>query len=419
VLGLHGFILNANALHLTTNGSNPTLPLRMSANPCKDSGFPYGLVAVNGMVHTSMPEGLPSLIVYKDGGVEIRSDFNVKNVAEARFVISGSKLLIENKKRVNVDSPVYTKDSKAIPRLGVGVLGNGRLLFIYNECTTEELQTVFYTHRCIDAMMTACDDVFIDYPIGGLRMGSLPITVLEAMDFKELPRPIVLIDPGHGGLDPGAVGFDLKEKDLNLRGSRIIYEYLVENFEGTFLLTRDTDKTLPLKDRPKMANAIGADFFLSLHVNASDNRGTGFETFTYPADKEVNKVEQQIQRDTHNEVMTFLASHGFVDRGVKQANFCVLRETNCPALLIEQLFIDMPKDNAFLSDPILFKNLYLITAKAYARALGLQPKVTADDIAPDGELYRVQVGAYRFKKNAEVMLERLTRAGFDGYIKRE
>ena len=372
------------------------------------------------MVYTSMPEGLPNLIVYKDGGVEIRSDFSVDKVIDARFVMSGSKMLIENGKKVDIESPIPTKDKVLMERLGIGMFNNGLLLVIERKCTVEDLQRAFYTHGCVDAMMTTFGDVFMDYSRGGVKMGKLPVTVLEALEFKELPHPIVLIDPGHGGIDPGAVGFDLKEKDLNLRGSRIVYEYLVENYEGTFLLTRDTDKTVKLQDRPKIANAVGADFFLSLHVNATeDHRGTGFETFTYPANKPINKIEQQIQLDVHNEIMTFLASYGFVDRGAKQANFCVLRETKCPALLIEQLFIDNLKDNEFLRDPLLLKNLYLVTAKAYARALGLQPKVTADDVAPDGELYKVQVGAYRFKKNAEVMLERLGRAGFDGYIKRE
>jgi N-acetylmuramoyl-L-alanine amidase len=365
-----------------------------------------------------MPEGLPSLIVYKDGGVEIRADFNVKNVSKARFVFSGSKLLVEDGKKVD-KSVIPTKDNKTLERLGVGILKDGRVLFLSNECTTEELQLAFYKYGCVDAMMTSFDDVFIDYPRGGIKMGKVPVTVLEALEFKELPRPIVVIDPGHGGIDPGAIGFDLREKDINLVGARIVYDYLVENFEGTFLMTRDKDITLELEDRPKLVNAIGADFFLSLHVNGSTNGGTGFETFTYPANKEVNKVEQQIQQDVHNEIMTMLASYGFVDRGAKQANFCVLRETKCPALLIEQLFINMPKDNEFLRNPALLKNLYLVTAKAYARALGLQPKVTADDVAPDGELYRVQVGAYRFRKNAEVMQARLKDSGYDAYIKRE
>ena len=379
--------------------------------------MPYGLVASNGMVYTSLPEGLPSLVVYNDGGVEIRSDFNVNDIATARFVLSGSKLLVSEGKKVNKDSDIDTKDNKKCNRIGIGILKDGRLLLIHNECTTEELQMIFYEYNIWDAMMTTIDDVFIDYPRGGVKMGTAPVTVLEALDFKELPHPIVVIDPGHGGKDPGASAFGLREKDLNLIGARIVYNYLVENYEGTFLMTRDSDSTMKLEDRPMYANTMGADFFLSLHVNAAG--GEGYETFTYIGKEPINLIEQEIQNKVHKDVMTFLAPHGIIDRGAKQANFCVLRKSDCPALLVENLFIDNLKDNDFLQDVNLFKNLYLVTAKAYAQAIGLQPKVSEDDVAPDGQLYRVQVGAYRFKKNAEVVQARLQSAGFDAYIKRE
>ena len=97
--------------------------------------------------------------------------------------------------------------------------------------------------------------------------------------------------------------------------------FLTQNYDGTFLLTRSDDRTLSLKERTDMINAVGADFMLSLHVNASDNGGTGYETFTYPDNKPINLVEQEIQRVLHKEVMSYLAPFGFVDRGMKRANF--------------------------------------------------------------------------------------------------
>lgn len=413
---LHGFLINVKDLHMSTRGSNSTLPLRMSASPYKPDGMPYGLVASNGLVYSSLPEGLPALIAYNDGGVEIRSNFNAKNVAEARFVVSGSALLVEDGKPVTAPSQLNLRVNVSIERMGVGTLKNGLLLFIEQKCTLKQLQAALYKHGCVDAIMLAYGDVYLDYPRGGISMGYTPVTTFEALTFKEIPHPITIIDIGHGGIDPGACAFGSREKDFNLAGGLLVHKFLTQNYDGTFLLTRSDDRTLSLKERTDMINAVGADFMLSLHVNASDNGGTGYETFTYPDNKPINLVEQEIQRVLHKEVMSYLAPFGFVDRGMKRANFHMLRESKCPSVLVENLFINQEKDINFLRDPVTFRELYLATARGFAKGVGLLPKVIEDDVEDDEQYYRVQVGAYKFKKNAEVMAETLKSKGFDAYI---
>ena len=89
----------------------------------------------------------------------------------------------------------------------------------------------------------------------------------------------IFIDPGHGGTDPGAVGNGLLEKDLTLSISLKIRN-LLNGYENTQVkLSRDKDITLSLKERTDMANAWGADYLLSVHINAGG--GTGYEDFRH------------------------------------------------------------------------------------------------------------------------------------------
>src|SRR5690625_2559502 len=88
----------------------------------------------------------------------------------------------------------------------------------------------------------------------------------------------IFIDPGHGGSDPGAVGNGLREKDLTLKISKKIANIL-KDYHCSVKLSRTGDQTLSLKQRTDMANKWGADFLLSVHINAGG--GTGYEDFIY------------------------------------------------------------------------------------------------------------------------------------------
>src|SRR5690625_1147834 len=156
----------------------------------------------------------------------------------------------------------------------------------------------------------------------------------------------IFSDPGHGGTDPGAVGNGLREKDLTLTISKKIESIL--KGVATVKLSRTNDKTLSLAQRTKMANDWGADYFLSVHINAGG--GTGYEDFIYNGS--VSSKTISIRDTIHAEIVKQIPE--VRNRGKKRANFHVVRETRMPAMLSENLFIDtkadadLLKSNAFL-----------------------------------------------------------------------
>ena len=97
-----------------------------------------------------------------------------------------------------------------------------------------------------------------------------------------------MIDPGHGGGDPGAVGNGLREKDLTLDISKRIRRILENEFDATVYMTRETDVFVELGERADIANKAGVDFFLSVHINAGG--GTGFETYRHPSASEIGRA---------------------------------------------------------------------------------------------------------------------------------
>lgn len=228
----------------------------------------------------------------------------------------------------------------------------------------------------------------------------------------------IFIDPGHGGHDPGATANGLREKDINLKIA-LKMKSLLSGYEGVQVkLSRETDKFVSLSQRAKMANEWGADYFVSIHVNAGG--GTGFESYIYNG-KYSGKQETHRKRSIiHAEVMRQLAD--VRDRGMKEANFQVLRETKMAAILTENLFVDHKDDAAKLKQDSWLQKIAQGHVNGVAIAFGLkkkqqpkpQPKQTT------GKLYRVQIGAFSKRENAEKLLKEAKAKGFkDAFIKYE
>lgn len=157
----------------------------------------------------------------------------------------------------------------------------------------------------------------------------------------------ICIDPGHGGIDPGAIGkdpFTLNEKDVTLS----ISLFLKKEFEEkghTVLLTRDKDVAVSLADRAKTANRNDADIFISIHCNSAGKKeAEGIETWIFTDSNAGKKLAEPVQKSLVNTFPTHK------NRGIKEANFQVLRETNMPAILVECEFISNPTQLQFLSD---------------------------------------------------------------------
>src|SRR5690606_27850140 len=224
----------------------------------------------------------------------------------------------------------------------------------------------------------------------------------------------IFIDPGHGGSDPGAVANGLKEKDLTLAIAKECNRVLNEEYEGVQTKMSRTGDTYPsLSARTKAANDWGADYFLSIHINAGG--GTGFESYIYNGKvKDFTKVAQ----DRIHSVIA--AGDGWADRGKKRANFHVLRETRMSALLTENGFIDNASDADKLKDPAFLKKLGRLHAEGIAKAFGLRKKAKPapkPDPKPSEGVWIVQTGAFKDKDNAEEQAKLIKeKTGLDSYI---
>ena len=148
----------------------------------------------------------------------------------------------------------------------------------------------------------------------------------------------VFIDPGHGGKDPGAIGNGMNEKDIVLEISKMVGNILTQK-GVTVAYSRKDDTYLELSDRANMANNWNASLFVSIHTNAygsSDAYGT--ECYTYPTAYASNK---QLSK---NVALALSNKLGLFNRGHKEADFAVLRETTMPAILVETAFITNAND---------------------------------------------------------------------------
>ncbi len=199
-----------------------------------------------------------------------------------------------------------------------------------------------------------------------LKNVSLMILLLKIC-FVFGQKKVIIIDPGHGGKDSGAIGiYDIKEKEVVLNVSKQILELneTILNDEFDIYLTRYKDSLIHLSDRSRLAKSLNADVFVSLHCNASQNFSKGIEVYyRHNSDHLKSKASISLGVSILNESTQKL---GFKKRGVKFANFQVLRETTfCPAVLVEMGFVTNTDEADYFLKP---KN---IKAMASAILLGI------------------------------------------------
>jgi N-acetylmuramoyl-L-alanine amidase len=151
----------------------------------------------------------------------------------------------------------------------------------------------------------------------------------------------IIIDVGHGGHDPGAIGIHgIQEKDIVLSIAQNILELNSRILDGelNIYLTRNGDTFVSLSDRSRLAKALHADVFVSLHCNASPVNSRGMEVYVKNSANHHLKASTSLSLAILNESSKKL---GFGIRGVKFSNFQVLRDMSgfCPAVLIELGFV--------------------------------------------------------------------------------
>ncbi|MDX9769294.1 MAG: N-acetylmuramoyl-L-alanine amidase [Tenuifilaceae bacterium] len=201
----------------------------------------------------------------------------------------------------------------------------------------------------------------------------------------------VVIDPGHGGRDAGAIGRKAKEKDIVLNVSLLVGKYIEENLPDVEVIyTRRTDEFVPLEKRSQIANENEADLFISIHCNANPSRSPyGTETYVMGLHKSQDNLDVAMRENAviayeedytskyegydptsaESYIIFSLMQNSFLDqslniasliqdefrerarrrdRGVKQAGFVVLWQNSMPSVLVELGFLSNPKEEEYL-----------------------------------------------------------------------
>ncbi|VYU13689.1 N-acetylmuramoyl-L-alanine amidase [Peptoniphilus gorbachii] len=164
----------------------------------------------------------------------------------------------------------------------------------------------------------------------------------------------IVIDPGHGGKDSGAIAVDgyTYEKDLNLLVAENLMEKLNENSEINARITRTRDEYIKLLDRASVSNDNNADLFLSIHFNSSDNSSAKGIEVLYASEKNV-KIKDTVQKHFASCLQKALIREtGAVDRGIKNTPaIIVLNKTKNVSALVELGFLSNESDLENIKDP--------------------------------------------------------------------
>lgn len=217
----------------------------------------------------------------------------------------------------------------------------------------------------------------------------------------------VFIGVGHGGSDPGAVVGSIYEKNMNLPIALACRDEL-ERHGVAVLMSRERDEDESLSGKIQMANDFGADLALDIHNNAGG--GDGAEVYhTYRGGTGKTLAEN---------ILIAVKALGQNSRGakfIKNAQgvdgYLFIRNTWMPAVIVECAFLDNSKDFAVIDTPAERTAMGIAIAKGVLKTLGIAWQ------APKQTLYRVQIGAYNVKENAENQLKKARVAGFtDAFI---
>jgi N-acetylmuramoyl-L-alanine amidase len=218
------------------------------------------------------------------------------------------------------------------------------------------------------------------------------------------------LDPGHGGSDPGAQGNGLQEKNITLDIALKIRAILLNNYENIeVMMSRTSDIFKSLTERTNEANAWGADYYLSIHCNAFNGSALGYEDYIHNALSD-SSATAAYRRIIHEEVTKV---NQLTNRGMKKANFHVLRESTMPAFLSENGFIDNPHDGALMKQAAWRQDVAQGHANGVAKAFNLKQK---SNTPMPGTLYKVIAGSFKSRENAEERAIFLKSKGIEAFV---
>lgn len=219
----------------------------------------------------------------------------------------------------------------------------------------------------------------------------------------------VFIGVGHGGSDPGAVANNTKEKDLNL-SIALACRDMLEWYGVTVGMSRTKDENDPIGEEVKECNAFAPDLAVDIHNNAGG--GDGGEVFYHYGGGKGKTLAENILAE--------MVKVGQNSRGIKtrvnsngKDYYAFIRNTSCPAVIVECAFVDNSTDLQILSTESQRKAMGEAIAKGILKTLGMEIQ------SVKSSLYKVQVGAYLLKSNAEDMQRKIKAVGFDAFIVKE
>lgn len=199
---------------------------------------------------------------------------------------------------------------------------------------------------------------------------------IEARDFQPLRGKRIMVDPGHGGSDTGAIGPAGTKESLVTLAVGLKLRDKLEELGADVRMTRDTDRKVSgnpdgtqkeeLQARVALANSWPAEVYVSVHANSSTNSAAhGTETYH---SRNASAKSREMAANVHEEMVK---ATGFRDRGVQEAGFYVIKNTNMPAILVETGFVSNPVEEAQLVSPDMQDKMAQAITNGVAKTFGL------------------------------------------------
>ncbi|WP_454191396.1 N-acetylmuramoyl-L-alanine amidase [Paenibacillus sp. Marseille-Q7038] len=264
---------------------------------------------------------------------------------------------LANPQRIVVDIPNATFSSSFSQPLSIGTIGK---LDVSGYSSVSEVRYSLFSRdpEVVRIVIVAENEIPFEFQTE-MDSNTLVVDVTEADEnntsvpipvppVDNLGRKTVVIDPGHGGSDPGTIGITNKhEKDFNLALSLKVEALLQNEPEIHVVMTRDEDVYPTRTERVALANALKADIFISIHGNSvlASPQASGTETYYYQ-----RSSSKDLASDIHKHLVKAL---GFKDRGVKEGNWQVIRETTMASALLEIGFLsNLAEEEALFTEAV-------------------------------------------------------------------
>ena len=236
-----------------------------------------------------------------------------------------------------------------------------------------------------------------------------------------------MLDAGHGYNTAGKRTIDgMREYEFTRKVAAFARDMLTSYQNVTVYFAHSDDRDVPLQERTNAANRLNVDTYVSIHANAYGstwNEANGIETYVYTTNhQETYQLAQKVQNN-------MVSLTGLRSRGVKTANFHVLRETNMPAILVECGFMTNRNEASLMRTEDYQRKCAQAIVNALAAQYNLIRKQTAPTPQPPtpnppsnptppvrSDLFRVQAGAFSEKSNADAHVTKLKSDGFEAFV---